>query len=101
MWYQAGFTRKIGPNDKKGKNVEIEEIKEIDENGERGIENEEDSKNSDLEESVLEDEDISSTDFSLMSKDELESWARENIDLELDKRKKKSDLISEIKEALK
>ena len=36
-----------------------------------------------------------------MTKGELEDYARENLDLELDKRKKKSDLIAEIIEASK
>lgn len=40
-------------------------------------------------------------DFESMTKDELEIFARENCDLELDKRNKKSDLIEQIREALK
>jgi len=39
-------------------------------------------------------------DFASMSKDELESWARENLDVELDKRQSKKSLIEEIKELM-
>lgn len=39
-------------------------------------------------------------DFSAMTKEELELWARENIDVELDRRKSKKALIAEIKENL-
>lgn len=42
-----------------------------------------------------------SPDFGNMSKEELEVWARENIELELDRRKTKKSLIKEIKEKIK
>ena len=37
-------------------------------------------------------------DLSSMTKDELESWAREHLDIELDKRKTKKALLAEIEE---
>jgi len=39
-----------------------------------------------------------SDDLKSMNKDELEEWAREHLDLELDKRKTKKALIAEIEE---
>ena len=39
-----------------------------------------------------------SDDLSSMSKDELEAWAREHLDVELDKRKTKKALLAEIEE---
>lgn len=48
-----------------------------------------------VEETVAEE----SVDLESMTKDELESWARDNLDLELDKRKTKKSLIEEIKAA--
>lgn len=52
-----------------------------------------------VEEDVVVEESIDySVDFESMTKDELESWARDNLDLELDKRKTKKSLIEEIKE---
>lgn len=39
-----------------------------------------------------------SDDLSSMSKDELEAWAREHLDVELDKRKTKKALLTEIEE---
>jgi hypothetical protein len=52
-------------------------------------------------EEVVEEVEEPSEELSLdsMTKDELEIYARENLDLELDKRKKKTDLIAEIIEA--
>lgn len=53
------------------------------------------------EASIVEEVEEPSEELSLdsMTKDELEIYARENLDLELDKRKKKTDLIAEIIEA--
>lgn len=42
-----------------------------------------------------------SPDFESMTKEELELWAREHIDVELDRRKTKKSLIEEIQENLK
>lgn len=52
---------------------------------------------------ALEVEEETAEELSLdsMTKGELEDYARENLGLELDKRKKKSDLIAEIIEASK
>jgi len=48
--------------------------------------------------SIIEDAD--DINFEAMTKLELEAWAREELDIELDRRKSKSKLISEIKENL-
>ena len=48
--------------------------------------------------SIIEDAD--DINFEAMTKMELEAWAREELDIELDRRKSKSKLISEIKENL-
>ena len=48
--------------------------------------------------SIIEDAD--DIDFEAMTKLELEAWAREELDIELDRRKSKSKLITEIKENL-
>ncbi len=48
--------------------------------------------------SIIEDAD--DIDFEAMTKLELEAWAREELDIELDRRKSKSKLIAEIKENL-
>jgi hypothetical protein len=50
-----------------------------------------------VEDVVVEESTDDSVDFESMTKDELESWARDNLDLELDKRKTKKSLIEEIK----
>ena len=45
-------------------------------------------------------EETDEVDFDAMSKRELETWAREELDHELDRRKSKASLIAEVKELM-